>query len=467
MQTLDSSDQAYNYDRNGNSTAHISTEIQTREVQTRDVQTLPEPPVAEPPITEPEKLILPGPGKPSRKVLLMAGAGVGAIALIAFGYRWWHFSSTHQETENAYVAGDINPISARLAGTVIDVPVKDNQTVSPGTILLKLDPKDAEIALQQAQASLESARYQAAVAQANIGVSQTNAQGQTTQAQGNIDAAQALAAASESQVLEAEAGVPAAKAQLAQVEANLVKSQLDYQRYSQLVQDGAISQQQFESAKATYDAALAQRDVAIEQIRQAEAKVVQAQKNLTNSQAKLAATQGNLQQANATGQQTQVSRQQFKVAQAAVTQAEVQLKNAQLQLSYTTLKAPASGQVGNKTVQVGQRVQPGQLLMSLVQQRPWIIANFKETQLAKMQPGQRVEIKIDAVPGRTFGGQIDSLSPASGARFALLPPDNATGNFTKIVQRVPIKVVFDTDSLKGFEFRITPGMSAAVTIEVP
>ena len=174
-----------------------------------------------------------------------------------------------------------------------------------------------------------------------------------------------------------------------------------------------------------------------------------------------------MQQADATSQQTEVSRQQYKVAQAAVTQAEVQLKSATLQLSYTVLKAPASGQVGNKTVQVGQRVQPGQTLMSLVQQQPWIVANFKETQLAKMQPGQLVEIKLDAVPGHRFVGRIDSLAPASGAKFALLPPDNATGNFTKIVQRVPIKVVFDADSIRGYESKLTSGMSAAVTVEVP
>jgi membrane fusion protein, multidrug efflux system len=138
-----------------------------------------------------------------------------------------------------------------------------------------------------------------------------------------------------------------------------------------------------------------------------------------------------------------------------------------LQLSYTVLKAQATGQIGNKTVQVGQRVQPGQTLMSLVQQQPWIVANFKETQLKKIQPGQKVEIKLDAVPDRVFVGRIDSLAPASGAKFALLPPDNATGNFTKIVQRVPVKVVFDAGSLQGFESKITAGMSAAVTVEVP
>ncbi len=404
---------------------------------------------------------------PPRRILILALVVAGAMTAGVLGYRWWHFAATHQETDNAYVAGNINPINARVAGTVVEVLIQDNQVVSPGTVLVKLDAGDADVGLQQAKAALEAARAQASVAQANIGVVATNAQGQTTQAQGNIDAAAATVSASESQVIEAQAGIPAAQAQLAQVEATLVKAELDYNRYRTLVQDGAISQQQFEATKATYDATTAQRDAARELVRQAEAKLVQAQKNLNNSQAKLAATQGNLQQANATGQQTEVSRQQYKAAQAAVAQAEAQVKNAQLQSSYAVLTAPAAGQIGNKTVQVGQRVQPGQTLMSLVQQQPWIIANFKETQLAKMQAGQRVQIKLDAVPGRLFVGRIDSLSPASGAKFALLPPDNATGNFTKIVQRVPVKVVFDANDLRGYESKITAGMSAAVTVEVP
>ena len=416
---------------------------------------------------EVEKPVQTPPHRHSRQLIAIVLISTGALVVGILGYRWWNFAATHQETDNAYVAGDINPINSRIAGTVVEVAIQDNQVVSPGTVLIKLDPRDQEVAVQQAQAALETARSQARVAQANIRVVSTTAQGQTTQAQGNIDAAAATVSASESQVLEAQAGVPVAQAQLAQVEAALVKADLDYKRYSQLAQSGAIAKQQVEAAKATYDSTIAQRDVAREQIRQAEAKLTQAEKNKANSQAKLASTQGNLQQADATGQQTEVSREQYKVAQAAVTQAEVQLKNAQLQLSYTVLKAPASGQVGNKTVQVGQRVQAGQTLMSLVQQRPWIVANFKETQLAKIQPGQSVEIKLDAVPGRVFIGKIDSLAPASGAKFALLPPDNATGNFTKIVQRVPIKVVFDADSVRGYESKITAGMSAAVTVEVP
>jgi membrane fusion protein, multidrug efflux system len=454
MQTVNPSSQTHNLDRSLDHSADPGTVLAESQSLTNSL-------VEKAPMLPPASRI------PPRKVLAAALLTASMIAVGIFGYRWWRFTATHQETDNAYIAGDINPINARVAGTIVAVAVQDNQVVPPGTILIKLDPSDYEVGLQQAQAALEAARSQAQVAQANIGVIATNAQGQTTQAQGNIDAAAATVSASESQIIEAQAGIPAAEAQLAQVEATLVKADLDYQRYGRLVQDGAISQQQFEAAKATYDATIAQRNAAREQVRQAEAKLVQAQKNLGNSQAKLAATQGNLQQANATGQQTAVSRQQYKAAQAAVAQAEAQVKNAQLQLSYTVLKAPANGQIGNKTVQVGQRVQPGQTLMSLVQQQPWIIANFKETQLNKIQPGQTVEVRLDAFPGHSFVGRIDSLAPASGAKFALLPPDNATGNFTKIVQRVPVKVVFDAHSLRGYESRITAGMSAAVTVDVP
>ena len=142
------------------------------------------------------------------------------------------------------------------------------------------------------------------------------------------------------------------------------------------------------------------------------------------------------------------------------------MKDAQLQLSYTNITSPSTGRVGRKTVEEGQRVQPGQALMAIVDNDYWLVANFKETQLEDMQPGQPVEIKLDAFPHHTFRGRVDRISPASGATFALLPPDNATGNFTKIVQRVPVKIVLDRDSIKGYESRIVPGMSAEVSVEV-
>lgn len=430
-----------------------------------------------------------------RKLLLFGLLGVAAIAAIIFVYRWWQFTATHQETDDAFVTSDIHPINARVSGTVTEVEVTDNQVVPKGATLAQLDPRDYRVALKQAQASLTAAKEQASVAQANIGVSQTNigvsqattgvttanTQGQTIQAQGNIDAAVASISTAQAAVLEAQAGVPATEAQRQEVEANLTKAQLDYKRYANLYRSGAIPQQQLDAAKASYDAFLAQRTTIDEQIKQAKARVAQAQQNLSNAQSKLAATRGTMQQAKAgdrqaevnrlqtqtSQRQTAVSQRQYKAALAAVAQAQAQVENAQLQLSYTTIAAPTNGQVGNKTVQVGQRIQPGQTLMSVVSQQPWVVANFKETQLGKMKPGQTVDIKIDAFADRIFKEKVDSRSAASGARFALLPPDNATGNFTKIVQRLPVKVVFDPNSIKGYESQISPGMSAVVTVEIP
>ena len=233
-----------------------------------------------------------------------------------------------------------------------------------------------------------------------------------------------------------------------------------------MYQQGAIARQQLDTARADYQVALAQRNAAQQGVAQAEAKLAQAREGVVRAQAQLAASQGGLQLAKAGGVQTEVNRSQYAAAQAQIAQAQANLKDAQLQLSYTNITAPNSGRVGRKTVEEGQRVQPGQPLMAIVDNQYWVVANFKETQLEKMQPGESVEVKLDAFPHHTFTGRVDSISPASGAQFALLPPDNATGNFTKIVQRVPVKIVLDSQSIKGYESRIVPGMSAEVSVEV-
>ncbi len=430
---------------------HVSTAVLAPEKP----PAAPETPPSKPPFLTPRKLII------------FSLLGVGAIVAAVFVYRWWHYGQTHQETEDAFISGHVAPVTARISGTVMQVLVDDNQNVTQGSLLVELDPSDFQVSLQQAQAALEAARRQADVAKTNIDVVATNAQGQTTVAQGNMGAADANIATAEAALAEAQAGVPANKAILSQTQANLIKAQLDYQRYGQLYKAGAVPKQQLDTAKASYDALLAQRKSNQEQIRQAQAAVAQAQKKLYSAQASMDASRGNLQQANATGKQTQANRGTYQAALAAIAQAQAQVKNAQLQLSYTAIKSPVAGKVGNKTVEIGQRVQPGQTLLSMVQEQPWIIANFKETQLGKMQPGQEAEIKIDSFPNHTFKGRVNSLSPASGAKFALLPPDNATGNFTKIVQRIPVKIVFEPESIRGFEARITPGMSVVVAVENP
>ena len=407
------------------------------------------------------------PGKRRRQLILAILLGVGAIAAAIFGYRWWRYASTHVETDDAYLTGHIHQVNSKISDMATKVLVDDNQLVYQGQLLVQLDPNDYQVQIQQAQADLEAARRQASAAKANIGVVSTQAQGQITQAQGNIDAAVATISTAQARVVEVQAGITSAQAQYDQARANLQKTKADYIRYTKLTQLGVTPRQQLDTSKAAYDEALAQQKQATEAIRQAEAKLTQAQKDVANAQAKLVIQKGGLQQAQATTQQTKVNKSQYEAAVAAIAQAQAKLKTAQIQLSYCNITAPIDGRVGNKTVEVGNRVQSGQALMAIVDPQPWIVANFKETQLEQMRPGQRVEIKIDAFRHRSFWGRVDSIAPASGARFALLPPDNATGNFTKIVQRIPVKIVFDPQSIQGYESLIVPGMSTVVSVEHP
>jgi membrane fusion protein, multidrug efflux system len=402
----------------------------------------------------------------NRKPFFFAGLGVGALVVAVVGYHWWQYSMVHEDTDNATLIGHILPVSARINGTVQSVLVRDNQIVKAGELLVKLDDQDEQIKLQSAQSALHLAQRQANTALSNIVLAKGRAGAQTVQAKGGVAGATATISSAQSAVTEARTGIPVAKAQLAQAQANFRKAELDYNRYRTLEQDGAIARQQLDSAKAAYDVARSSRDAAQSGIRQAEARLAQAQDKVATAQAQLAQSQGTLEDAGATALQTNVRQNEYATARAAIDQAKVALKEAQLQLSYTNLKAPSSGRIGRKSVEVGQRVQPGQPLLAIVENQVWVVANFKETQLEQMRPGQETEVKLDALPSHIFKGKVDSVAPASGAQFSLLPPDNATGNFTKIVQRIPVKVVLEPQSIKGYESLLTPGMSAAVSVAV-
>ncbi|MEC4819531.1 MAG: HlyD family secretion protein [Scytonema sp. PMC 1069.18] len=461
------------------------------------VSTAPEVDVDSQPEIGEEEVSSQQPEQPKRKKpigLILGVLGVGAVAAGGFGYQWWQYASTHQQTDNAQVAGHVHQVSSRIPGTVSQVLVNDNELVKSGQLLVKLDPRDYQSKVQQAQAALQNARRQAEAAKANITLASETSSAQTAQAQGDVNGALAAISTAQAAVQEAkagipaaqaevklaQAGIPAAQAQVAQANANLQKAQADYNRYQTLYQQGAIPRQQLDSAQATYDVALAQKNAAVQAVEQAQAKLAsakvgvaqaqsrlaQAQEGVASAQAKLATSKGGLQQATASGQQTEVNRNQYEAAIAAIAQAQASLKDAQLQLSYTNITAPSAGRIGRKTVEVGNRIQAGAPLMAIVDNENWIVANFKETQLENMKPGEEVEIKLDAFPHHTFKGHVDSISPASGAQFALLPPDNATGNFTKIVQRIPVKIAFDQESIKGYESLIAPGMSAEVSVSV-
>ena len=407
--------------------------------------------------------------KPHRRVpkgLIWAAVAIGAIAAGVFGYRWWHYASTHESTDDAYIAGHLHQISSRIPGTVTKVEVNDNQQVKKGELLVQLDPQDLKIEVAKAEAALQTAQSQAKAARANIGLASDTTDAKSAQARGDISDATANVSTAKAAVSGAKAGIASAQAQVAQADADLNKAQQDYSRYSTLYEEGAVPRQRLDDAEAAYKVAQAEKNAAEQGVEQAQAQLEQAQQGVNSANAKLAATKSELQQVSASSQQTKANRAGAAAAEADVAQAKAALENARQQLSYTKITAPTGGKVGSKSVEVGQRVQSGTPLMAIVGNDYWVTANFKETQLGEIKPGEKVEVKIDAFDGRTFIGTVNSISPASGAEFALLPPDNATGNFTKVVQRVPVKIVLDPQSIKGYENRIVPGMSAVVSVEL-
>jgi membrane fusion protein, multidrug efflux system len=399
-----------------------------------------------------------------KKTLLVSGGGVALALLLVFGARYLVWSAHHEETDDAYLAGHLHPISARVTDTVQQVLIDDNLHVVEGQTLIILDPNDYQVRLDQAKAALDAAGRQADTAEAAIRSTSQSATAQTTQAVGTIGEAKASILASKAAVTAAEAGVPRAQAQLQEASATLQREDTDLHRYEDLYTKEQVSKQTVDHQRASYQVAVAGQAAAQEQVRQAQAQLVAAQQGVVRTEALLTNSQGGLQSAQATVLETRVREGQFAAAQAAVAQATAALEDAKLQLSYTIIKAPVSGRVGRKSVEAGQRVQVGQPLMAIVEDQPWVVANFKETQLEKMRPGQRVEVQIDTFSKHKFYGHVDSLAPGSGNEFALLPPDNATGNFTKIVQRIPVKIVLDQDSVRGYENLLSPGMSSIVTV---
>lgn len=405
-------------------------------------------------------------GSRSKKRLLMAGAALIMIPLIACGASVYHYIFSHEDTDDAYVTGHTANVSSTVSGNVVQIFADDNQYVHAGDVLVKLDPTPYQVAVDQARANLELAQRQADAAKTTVTQTATTARAQTTTANGDIAASQAGVAMSQSQVAESQAAVQDAQSKLLSAQAQETQAKTDYQRYATLVQQGAISRQQFDQARTNYQIATANVQSARNELMEAQSKVSQAKASMSQSLANLRKSQGSAIQASATDVQTKVNQDQYKVSLASVDKAKADLQQALLNLSYTEIKAPVTGHIGRKSVEIGQHIDPGQALMADVEEQPWIVANFKETQTGHMRTGQPVEIKIDSLPGHTFTGHVDSVSPASGNNFALLPADNATGNFTKIIQRIPVKIVFDPQSVRGYESQIAQGMSVEVSVKV-
>jgi membrane fusion protein (multidrug efflux system) len=368
---------------------------------------------------------------------------IAAVVLTIAGVFFLRYLFSYESTEDAQVDGHLNSISARVSGHVLKLLVEDNQYVKAGTPLVQIDPKDYEIALDRAKADYANALAMAEAAKVNVPITSVNTSSQVSSAQAGVDAAQAGIATAQQQYA-------AAKAQLAEAEANNARAQSDLVRYKQLVDKQEVSQQQYDQALATANANAAAVDAA-------RASAAAAEHEVNQAQAHLATARANERSASTGPQQVAVTRARAQSAEAQVEQTKAALEAAQLNLSYTLVVAPVDGVVTDRTVEAGQNVQVGQALMRVVNLDDiWVTANFKETELKHMRVGQPVTIHVDT-NGKDYKGQVQSIAGASGSITSLLPPENATGNFVKVVQRIPVKITFDPGETK--EHVLVPGMS--------
>lgn len=355
---------------------------------------------AEPPGSLEKEIMPPPPRKRGRKTKLLLAGAAALLALLAVIFYYSLFIAPYESTDDAFIDGYVTMISSRVPGQVARLTITDNQEVRAGDVLLEIDSRDYEASLSQARADL------------------TAAQSQTDQSQAQVKV-------SEAKVAQAQAAVLAA-------EAEAQRATNDLQRYES-VESRAVSKSAFDLAQAQARAATADLEAARSQTKAAEAGVVLSQAGV-------------------------------ETANATVQQAEARLQQAELNLSYTRIVAPRDGRITARTVQLGNYVQPGEILLTLVPKDVWVVANFKETQLTSLRPGQPVELSLDAYPNRMFKGRVDSLQAGTGARFSLLPPENAVGNYVKVVQRVPVKIVF-AEPLPD-DLDISPGLSVMPKVKI-
>ena len=414
-----------------------------------------------------------------RRLALPIAAGILILAGLAYGAYLWHFAQTHVSTDDAYVAGHLAPISARVGGTVTEIRATDNQDVKAGDVLLRLDPRDYEAALAQARAAVEAAKADLENGLVNVPLTDETTQSLVHQAEASLAASREATQVATHDLEDRQgllkakrAAEAAAKAAVRMAEAELEKARLERDRMKDLVDSRMVAQQDFDHADAVFKSAQAALDAARQRASQASEEILQTEATVRSQTATLAQTRRRIEEAAAALANARSQRQQVKVRQAQVdaarghlAQAMANLRQAELNLEYTTITAPVGGRVTKKTVEIGQVVPPGQALLSVVDLDDiWIVANFKETELTHVRPGQHAAVKVDTYPGTAFKARVDSIQAGSGAVFSLLPPENATGNFVKVVQRVPVKLLIE----RGENARrlLVPGMSVVPTIDI-
>jgi len=439
---------------------------------------------------EPDAEVARRPFYKRRSVLIIAAVVLvlGAI----FGVRYWLYSRSHESTDDAFIDGHIIQVSPKASGYVAKIYVSDNQQVKEGDLIAELDARDYEVKLQQAKAALDAGLAKENEAKTNVTLTRATSSASVQQARATVQksrsdvaSSRAGAASLRSRANEAASAISTAQANLAQTQAQVVAAQADVtranadvERYRELYAKDEISQQRLVQAETTANTAAAQLEAARQRVVAAEARVnearaaqsaaaqtaQQAQTQIGGAQAGVNEALGRLAQANAAPQQVAVSQAQAETAGATTEQLRAQVAQAELELSYTKIYAPETGRVTRKSVEEGALVQIGQPLLAIVPGDVWVTANFKENQIGRMTPGQAVQISVDAYPDKVFKGHVDSIQAGTGARFSLIPPENATGNYVKVVQRVPVKIVFDESP--DPKHMLAPGMSVVPEVAV-
>ena len=427
-----------------------------------------------------------------RRPAFLIAAVIVILVSALLGTRYWLYARSHESTDDAFIDAHITQVSPKVSGYVVKVYFDSNQKVNKGDLLAEIDPRDFQARLDQAKAALAAGEARLKEARTGIELSRANTRANVQQATGTVHQARAgvtvsraQAAADQTRVSQAGATVNTAQANLQQAQAQVnaaqaevVRAEADVSRYQELYNKDEVSRQRLDQAVATAKTADAQLRAAVDKVAAAQSQVSEmlaahdasaenarkAQAQIAAAQAQVQEAQGRLAQANTGTQQVAVSEAQAQSAGASIEQLQAAVAEAELELSYTKIYAPDTGSVTHKSVEPGALVQSGQPLMAIVPGDVWVTANFKENQIGRMQPGQPVEIVVDTYPDKTFKGHVDSIQAGTGSRFSLLPPENATGNYVKVVQRVPVKIVFDEPP--DPRHMLAPGMSVVPEVKV-
>ena len=383
------------------------------------------------------------------------------IAVIATAVVWAR--AGHVGTDDAQVDGRITQIATRVGGPIVALNVTDNQAVEAGFVLAQIEPREYQVAVDRAKAELADAQANAVAAGSSVPIAEVSTSSGVSSASGSLDEAQAGISVADRQVESAKQQLLATEARLRERQANATKLEKDVERWKPLVAKDEVSQQQYDATVANAQSARASADAAQSDVAAAQTAVAVAEQRAVQARSAAGRAKAELESAKTAPEQLKVTKARALAAEARVKQAEAALAQAQLNLDRTTIKAPTAGLVGRRAIELGQVIQPNQPLMALVTRDDlWVVANFKETQLVDVKPGQAATIEVDALGGKEFKGKVDSIGAATGAKFSLLPPENATGNYVKVVQRVPVKIVLDPG--QDPDHRLRPGLSVFATI---